>query len=113
MSTLLTLPPELRNKIYELCLYEGIVVIPHSGFAFLGLSRVCRQLYNESILYFYATNTFCLSLDQDPEDLDADWPEQQKFLETHLSRILDLDISLFVGQYDEKTSNALGKSFSG
>lgn len=60
---------------------------------------MCRQVYNASIPYFYAKNTFCLSLDaKDPEDRYSDWPEQQKILESHLSQILDLNICLFLGR---------------
>lgn len=56
-------------------------------------------MYNESIPYFYAKTTFCLSLDaKDPEDRYSDWPEQQKTLESHLSQILDLNICLFLGR---------------
>ncbi len=66
-TNFLTLP--LRDKIYGQCFYECIMVIPHSKNASISLLRVCRQVYDESIPYFYAKDTFCLSLDvQDPED---------------------------------------------
>ncbi len=72
----LTLP--LRDKIYGRCFYECIMVIPHSKFDVpsspslqarslhrysISLLRVCRQVYDESIPYSYAKDTFCLSLD--------------------------------------------------
>lgn len=103
LTNFLTLPRELRDKIYDQCFYEGIVVIPHSKSASMGLLQVCRQVYDESIPYFYARNIFNLSLDaKDPEDRYTDWPEQQKILESHLSRIQNLNIRLFVGHYDEE-----------
>jgi len=72
-TNFLTLPRELRDKIYGQCFYECIMVIPHSKNASISLLRVCRQVYDESIPYFYAKDTFCLSLDaQDPEDRYAD-----------------------------------------
>lgn len=73
-STLLTMPAELRNKIYELILClpghgnsNVVTIIPQTEICFPGLGprasptvldllRVCRQIHSEAEPIFYALN---------------------------------------------------------
>ena len=62
---LLSLPPELRNRIYEIvvkidvspiniCLWNAVKIDKQPA-----ITRTCRQIRNESLPMYYQLNTFC------------------------------------------------------
>ena len=74
---LMRLPPELRVKIYEL-------VLPRSTTRYFDeddyatqpeLTRVCRQIRNESLLLFYNNNSFGAWFRYDRDEPDAEYPD--------------------------------------
>ncbi|KAK3723229.1 hypothetical protein LTR37_001952 [Vermiconidia calcicola] len=67
-SRLLSLPPELRNKIYQHALQApDIIFIKHSsGLIPPAWINASKQLHNETYKMWYTINHFCLQID----DLD-------------------------------------------
>ena len=68
---LLTIPLELRRQIYYYTLVHDSVVNVASALIEKplrdGVVRSCRQMYYEALDYYYANNTFFLSLLRPPE----------------------------------------------
>ncbi|KAF2483330.1 hypothetical protein BDY17DRAFT_310361 [Neohortaea acidophila] len=69
-SPLGALAPELRNRIYELALYERRPVsISKNFWAEAALLRTCKQVRQEAELLFYSINDFIFVTDlQENED---------------------------------------------
>lgn len=72
LSPLLTLPAEIRNRIYEFALIniDPLATAPQSNIIHAsssaiqpGLTRSCRQVRNETLKMFYTCNTFLLYCD--------------------------------------------------
>jgi hypothetical protein len=65
-SPLLCLPAEIRNMIWKYA-FSGKVrvssttVVPRKDYDRFSLLRVCRQVYHETGVLPYTTNTFCFS----------------------------------------------------
>ncbi|KAK5701610.1 hypothetical protein LTR97_004426 [Elasticomyces elasticus] len=65
--TLLTLPPEMRNRIYREVLVEGDIYIhTHSRFLPIepALMRVCRQTREEALAIYHKENSFVFDIDE-------------------------------------------------
>ena len=76
-STFATLPPELRDSIYDFVLQfphdrvdlkdrghgpsAGSILINASSYTRLGLLLACRQLHDEAVKRLYAANTFAIT----------------------------------------------------
>ena len=84
----LTMPLELRHQVYShLLLNEAVVNIATQAMARPlrnGLVRSCSQIFHEMLDYYYANNTFILSL------LHC-WKVSAKFLR-HLGRVRHLRV---------------------
>ncbi|KAK4888440.1 hypothetical protein LTR27_012663 [Elasticomyces elasticus] len=63
-SALLSLPPELRNRIYTLALSsaEPVIISLSDGLSKPSLLKVCRSVTAETTQLYYASNTFELHL---------------------------------------------------
>ncbi|KAK5731999.1 hypothetical protein LTR17_010952 [Elasticomyces elasticus] len=66
--TLLTIPPEMRNRIYREALLEGSICVC-SAFGLLrslpdepALLRVCHQIREEAMSIYYCENKFSVSV---------------------------------------------------
>ncbi|KAK5731994.1 hypothetical protein LTR17_010947 [Elasticomyces elasticus] len=65
--TLLTLPPEMRNRIYREVLVEGdIYIYTHSRFLPIepALVRVCRQTRDEALAIYHKENVFVFDINE-------------------------------------------------
>lgn len=87
---LLTIPLELRRQIYYYTLIHDSVVNVASALIEKplrdGAVRSCRQIYYEALDYYYANNTFLLSLLRPPECTTK--------LLRHLSRAQHLQVEI-------------------
>ena len=69
-ANFLTIPMELRRQVYNLLFVNDSVLNIARNLVdrpLHGLIRSCRQLYFETLDYYYANNTFLLSLLRPPE----------------------------------------------
>ena len=84
---LLTLPMEIRSHIYSFIYIENRIVNflhPKSYYIKTALFLSCRQLYRETLKYYYSRNTFSLPLHQ--RFAVSDW----RFLPRHFDLIKEL-----------------------
>ena len=66
-SRLLGLPGELRNRIYQFCLVEGVVDLNSKQFPEPSLLSTCKEVRAEAGSIFYNENKFIITI----QDFDA------------------------------------------
>ncbi|KAK5699275.1 hypothetical protein LTR17_023368 [Elasticomyces elasticus] len=92
---LLTLPPELRNAIYEYVLPQGINIEVERGMNAPPLLQVCREVRNETVPMWYLGNTFHHTVKQCNGDLFERWVMYcNKHLDRKISRSINDLVSL-------------------
>ena len=74
-SGLLSLPPELRNAIYELALNESIGVVVDNRFGQPALLNTCRQIRAEARPVWYTENRFLVRIHNSKDDVLARFDE--------------------------------------
>jgi hypothetical protein len=78
---LLSLPPELRNRIYEMVLVQSqTVMVAPAGISEPALLSTAKQVRNEAIQIYYGQNIFHITIDNlNPYPL-VRWKERRKAL---------------------------------